>query len=122
EKDEKDEKHEDRTSGSILGGLILLWLGLSFLLREFNYISDSLWWSYFLIGLGLILFLNGLYSYTKTNSLRSSQGYLIGGIIVSLIGVSSIIGLRNWWGLILIILALYIILNGLGLRNKNPRP
>jgi hypothetical protein len=122
EKSEKDEKHEDNVSSSIMGGLVLLWLGISFLLREYGYIRDASWWSYFLLGLGVILFLRGILSYSKTSSWRSAQGYLIGGIIVSLIGVSDIINLRNWWGLILIIFALYIILTGLGLRDKNPKP
>lgn len=122
EKSEKNEKQEDRMSSSIMGGLVLLWLGVSFLLREYGFIRYASWWSYFLVGLGLILFLRGVLMYSKTSNLRSAQGFFIGGIIVALIGISDIIGLRNWWGLILIILALYIILTGLGFRNKNPRP
>ena len=124
EKSEKSEKgeHEDKALGALTGGLILLWLGVSFLIRDYGYITWVNWWQYFVLGVGAILILRGLMAYVRTSSWHAAMGYVIGGAIVALLGVGEIYSIRNWWAIIIVILGVYIILSGLTQRGKNPRP
>ena len=91
EKDEKGEKNEGSGSmwGALMGGLIVLWLGITFLLQQYNYIVDNRWWSWFMAGLGIIMILRGLMLYIQTSNWRASSGLIIGGVIVTMIGISS---------------------------------
>ena len=122
EKREKEEKNErDRVGGSLMGGLILLWLGISFLLREYGYITGSDWWSWFLIGLGAILVLRGAWAVSQSG-LRAGVGYMIGGLVLAAIGGSEIFAIKNGWAIVLIIGGVAVILLGFTQRNSNPRP
>jgi len=130
EKDEKGEKNEksekNEASGGmwsgVMGGLILLWLGVSFLLRQYDYITYSQWGSVFFIGLGIIIILRGVIMYMEISNWRACSGFLIGGGVVTLIGASTFIGLRDWWAVLLILVGLWVILNALMNKGKHPRP
>jgi hypothetical protein len=124
EKNEKSEKNEGSGAmwGGIMGGLILLWLGVAFLLRQYNYVAYGNWFSVFLLGLGAIILLRGLLMYTQMSNWRASSGLIIGGGIVMLIGGSTFIGLTDWWALILVLAGGWIILNAFMGRGGNPRP
>jgi len=124
EKSEKSEKgeHEDKALGALTGGLILLWLGVSFLIREYGYVTWASWWAYFVLGVGVILILRGLMAYVKTSNWHVSSGYFIGGAILALLGAGEIFNIRNWWAVIIIVLGVYVILSGVMQRDRNPRP
>ncbi len=122
EKREKEEKNErDRGGGSLMGGLILLWLGISFLLREYGYITNSDWWSWFLVGIGAILVLRGVWAVIQSG-LHAGIGYMIGGLVLTAIGGSEIFDIKNGWAVILIIGGVAIILSGFIQRKSNPMP
>jgi hypothetical protein len=124
EKNEKSEKNEGsgRMWGGVMGGLILLWLGVSFLLRQYDYVTTNNWWNIFMIGLGVIIILRGLMLYMQINSWRASSGLIIGGAIVSLIGAASIVGLRDWWAVLFILIGGWVILNAIMSKSRNPKP
>jgi hypothetical protein len=124
EKNEKSEKNEGSGGmwSGVMGGLILLWLGVSFLLRQYDYVSNANWGNLFMVGLGVIIALRGVMLYTQINSWRASSGLIIGGGIVALIGVSSWIGLRDWWAILFILIGAWVILNALMNKGKNPQP
>jgi len=122
EKHEKEEKNErDRVSSSLMGGLIILWLGLSFLLRGWGYITDNDWWAWFLIGIGVILIIRGLLAFIQSG-VKAGLGFLIGGFVLAAIGGSEIFNIQNGWAVILIIGGIAIILSGLTQRSSNPKP
>lgn len=124
EKNEKSEKNEGsgRMWGGVMGGLILLWLGVSFLLRQYDYVTSSNWWNIFIIGLGVIIILRGLMLYMQISNWRASSGLIIGGAIVSLIGAASFFGLRDWWAVLFILIGGWVILNALMSKDKHPKP
>jgi hypothetical protein len=49
--------------GKVWGGIVTIWLGVSFLLKEMSYISVSMWWPVFAVGLGVLLILRSLNVY-----------------------------------------------------------
>jgi len=125
EKREKGEKNEKGRggdiTGAITGGLILIWLGVTFFLQENGYIASGNWWAYFMIGIGAILILQGLLRYAMSR--RPFIGSLIGGAVVLIIGLAFVQGFSaNLWPLILVAIGLAILLSaGVG-RQRRPAP
>lgn len=125
EKKEKSEKTEKREKegekiAPITGGLILIYLGITIYFAASNVIDWMDWWSYFLLGLGGILIIQALLVTVLTK--MRGYGYLIGGAILCLIGASAILGIENWWSLILIAIGLAVIVMALRERRRTPRP
>lgn len=126
EKNEKGEKHEKGRggdiSGAITGGLILVWLGISFYLAQSGYAGWDRWWQIFLVGLGAILILQGLIRYAKTR--RPFIGPIIGGAILMLIGLSFFEGTQvgNLWPLILVVIGIVVLLSAVAGRRRVPTP
>jgi hypothetical protein len=121
EKGETDEKHEAKDN-PIIGGLVLLWLGVSLLLANSGYFYWIEWWAYFLLGLGAILILSAFLVYIQVDRWDPAIGYLFGGIVLLFIGVSNIYGVENWWAFIIIAVGLYVIFQTLRQRSRNPVP
>ncbi|MCL4436619.1 MAG: zinc ribbon domain-containing protein [Thaumarchaeota archaeon] len=127
EKEEKDEKAEkkggDRT-GAVTGGLVLIWLGISFYLAQTRVISWSVWWAYFLTGLGVIIIVNGLIRYSEYR--YNPTGAFIGGAVMIVIGLTVLMGVRDFWQdfwpVILIIIGAVVIISGLTARSRAQRP
>lgn len=122
EKSEKTEKHEKEGEkiAPITGGLILIYLGITFYFAASNVISWLDWWSYFLLGLGGILIIQALLISVLTK--MRGYGFLIGGAILCLIGASGILGIREWWPLVVIAIGLAVIVMALRERRRTPRP
>ena len=125
EKEEKEEKYEKREEdgkiSSIIGGLILIWLGITFFLAEYDYISWSIWWAYFISGLGCILILRAIIvASVKSKKLRLES--LVGGIVLFVIGAAFILGVKEWWPIILLALGVIIVIKGLIERSRSPKP
>ena len=121
EKNEKNEKHEDRY-GAVIGGLVVTWLGVLLLLNNQNMIRGGDFGGYFLMGIGVILFLRGLLSLQETGSTNESFGYFIGGGVLVIIGGGITFNIQDWWAILLIGLGLLIVFRGFTERSRNPLP
>lgn len=128
EKHEKNEKNEKGRGGSILGplvgGLILIWLGVTFTLQQNGYLPANDWWAYFVAGIGAILIFEGLVLFAQG---RTGIGPIIGGAILMLIGLNYLVSLRynyvnQLWPLIIVLVGVLVILGGLSARRRVPRP
>jgi len=124
EKREKGEKHEKRgdRGSPLMGGLVLIWLGITFYLATLRVISWMDWWAYFLLGLGGILLIQAVITAASTGRSGTMYGPLIGGGVLLLIGATWILGIRNWWPLIPIAIGIAIIVSVLRERMRSPRP
>jgi len=128
EKSEKGEKREKGGQGGMLGamvgGLILIWLGITFYFQETGYLPSDYWWAYFIAGLGVILILQGIVIYTRGHV---GYGPVVGGAILAFIGLSTI-ATHNFtiqaqlWPLILVALGVIVIVGGVAARRRVPAP
>jgi len=109
------ERHHHRSSG-ILGGLILLVLGISFLLANQQVIGWDIWWQYFLVGLGTVFLIDAAIQYFRDHR-PFFHGKVIAGIILIGIGVVFLAGVTVLWPVIIIVVGLAILLGGL-LRRR----
>ena len=124
ERDEKDdgdwgEKWSRDPLGSIVGGLIVIWLGVCFLL-----ITNGTWewddlWRYFLGGMGVIFLLEVGVRSVLPEYRRPIFGKLVIAVVLMAIGFGGIVGLETWWPLILVIVGAAIII-GVLTRSKKP--
>ncbi|MBN2335571.1 zinc-ribbon domain-containing protein [Candidatus Bathyarchaeota archaeon] len=122
ERDEKDEKHEDQQSGAIVGGLIVVWLGVSFMLQNTGVLYWADFGGIFLLGLGLILVFRGLWAYSQTGVFDAGFGYIVGGGFVALLGAGISFDLEEWWPVFLIGIGLVVVFRALTAKSKNPVP
>lgn len=127
EKGEKEEKHEkgekstDKTQ-IVVGGLFLIWLGISLYLVQTHYTNWDRWWPYFVIGIGLVLIVQGVIRYSTLRYRGAAMGSLIGGAVLSIIGLGGIMGMEDWWPFIIIAIGVLVILGGLTARMHTPKP
>lgn len=126
EKREKDEKGRRQGGyiGPVIGGLVLVWLGISFFLQDNNFLPSSTWWAYFLVGLGAILVLDGVLLYIEG---RYGLGPIIGGAFVALLGVAAI-AQAEWnvrtdlWPLVFVAIGILVVVGGLSGRRRVRKP
>ena len=121
EKREKDEKSGDRT-GVLVGGLILIWLGVSLYLVQAHRFSWDQWWPYFIVGIGVILIVQAIVRYSTARYMRPAAGFLIGGVVLIVIGLAGVAGIKDWWPFLLIAIGVVVILAGVTARARTPRP
>ncbi len=121
ERNEKGEKDQDG-AGPLTGGLVLIWLGITFFLATSNYIIWSSWWAYFLLGLGIIFLLRAAIVYASNKRKGLIIGPAIAGTVMIVVGLASILNVTNWWWLIPIALGIGIVVMALRERSQNPRP
>lgn len=131
EKGEKDEKHEEKgekheksadKTGAVVGGLVLIWLGISLYLVEVGYTTWSDWWPYLIIGIGVVLIAQAVLRYSTSQFKGSAIGPLIGGAVLIFIGFAGTVGMREWWPFVLIAIGVLVIAGGLTARMRTPRP
>lgn len=126
EKNEKDEKGEkggrESWVPSLFGGLVLIWLGITALIAFTSPGGWSNWGYYFLIGLGVILILEGIVLGSRRGSYSPYYGFIIGGVIVALIGLTPLYWSYSVWPYIIIILGIFVILIAILGRRRTPRP
>lgn len=111
ENSEENKKHDPFSR--ITGGLILILLGVLFLLVTLDYLSWGDWWPYFLIGLGVIFILEGIIRSTSPSYREHVTGKFIAGLVLIVIGSSFIVGLSNWWPLIIIAVGVIVLISPL---------
>jgi len=127
EKQEKNEKGEKGRrgdlAGAITGGLILILLGvlLYFATVGTTVINYGNFWEYFLIGIGVILILQGLLRIAEGR--RQVIGSFIGGAVLIIIGFAFVSTNNfNLWPLILVVLGIAAIASAFSTRRRAPRP
>jgi hypothetical protein len=96
----------------ITGGLILILLGVLFLLAQMRRISWANWWAYFLVGLGGIFLFEALVRVFSAEGRKGVSGRFIAGLILAVIGGAQLVGLVEWWPLILIALGFGVLISG----------
>ena len=121
EKREKDEKSGDRT-GALVGGLILIWLGISFYLVEARYTTWNDWWPYLIIGIGVVLIAQAVLRYSTSRFKGPAIGSLVGGMVLLIIGLAGMVGMRDWWPFVLIAIGVMVIVAALTARAHAPKP
>jgi len=104
--------------GRIMGGVIVIWLGVSFLLMENGYIPNGKWWAYFLLGLGIIFFLEVFVRMTRPEYEKHYFGRLIAGAVLVAIGAGNIFEMENWWPLVLIAVGFVIVYMSFKQKNE----
>jgi hypothetical protein len=95
----------------LTGGLILILLGVLFLLTEMGRIPWADWWAWFLVGLGAIFLLEALLRAFSVEGRCGISGRLTAGLILALIGGSHLLGLMEWWPLILIAVGIGVLVS-----------
>ncbi|MBN1352177.1 hypothetical protein JXJ21_22450 [candidate division KSB1 bacterium] len=106
----------------IFTGIIIIWIGVSFLLKTQNLIDAADWWAYFLIGLGIILVVEVVVRFARPEYHRPVAGRLIAGVALIAIGSSGIFDLEEWWPLILIAVGVVVLLGGLNKTHQDSPP
>jgi hypothetical protein len=123
EKAEKDEKREEADEkAAIVGGLVVIWLGLSLLLQNAGLLGWGDFGGIFMLGLGLIIVFRGLWAYSESGVFEHGFGYVVGGGFVALIGAGITFDLEEWWPVFLIAFGLIIVVRALMARSENPLP
>ena len=105
-----------RSLPRIMGGLILVVLGVSFLLANQGLFTRGHWWEYFLVGLGLVFIIDWAIRAFTGERLRFN-GRLIVGIILIGVGLIFLTNFGIFWPVILIVIGLIVLLAGI-LRNR----
>jgi hypothetical protein len=134
EKVEKHEKREKREKGeksgrggmlgALVGGLVLIWLGITFFLEENGNLPSDIWWAYFIVGVGGILILEGAVIYARGHI---GLGPVVGGAFLIFAGLSAI-ATNNYrvqtqlWPLVIVVLGIFVIFGGFTFRRRVPTP
>jgi zinc-ribbon domain len=128
EKNEKREKREKREKGeggarlaSVMGGAVLVWLGIAYFLQQQGYVPPDLWGAYFLLGVGAILVVEGVYVLGTRKG--PYLGQVIGGAAAVVIALGDIGGgLNQYWWLLFVVLGAFLVFSGLTYRRHTPAP
>ena len=91
----------ERFSSSLGWGLFFILIGTLFFAQNKGWLHGE-GWSYFAIGLGVILLIGFLVRYVGGNNRWSAFGRLVVGLALVYIGLASVYGLGEWWPLVLI--------------------
>lgn len=117
----EEEREEERPTeekwardplGAVFFGLILLVVAVVLLLGTQGYVEWEDIWAYFLVGLGLIFWVEAVVRLASPAYRRPIFGRLILGLILVTVGAANIYGLAEWWPVALIVIALALVLYG----------
>lgn len=108
-----EEKWARDPIGAIFFGLILLVVAVVLLLGTQGYVEWEDIWAYFLVGLGLIFWVEAVARFALPAYRRPIFGRLILGLVLVAVGAANIYGLAEWWPVALIVVALAVVLYGL---------
>ncbi len=102
-------------SAPVVGGLVVLWLGISLYFGR----TAFPWWALFLIGVGVILIASGLLRWSEYKYRYPPTGFLIGGGIILIIGLAGVAPTSIFGPAVLVAVGLVIIVFGAySMRNK----
>jgi hypothetical protein len=91
-------------------GLTLVLLGGLFLVNQAGWITGGTWWQTLLIGLGVISIIDGLVFNRVTGNRWGFYGKFLAGAVLISTGTLFILGLSQWWPLILIFAGLALLI------------
>lgn len=114
---EHSEKWPQDSTGRIFLGIIIIWLGISFLLKTYHVIYSGDWWIYFIIGLGAILIAESIVRIFRSGNQQANTGKLIGGCVLIAIGLAGLFDIEDWWPLILVVVGIVVLVGGIK-KNK----
>ena len=127
EKREKSEKQEKGRggdlAGALTGGLVLMLLGILLYYAAIGGtpITYANFWQYLIIGIGVILLIQGIIRYGERGTLYF--GSFMGGAIMIIIGLAFISSNNlNLWPLILVVLGVAAIISAFTARRRIPVP
>jgi hypothetical protein len=95
----------ERISDGIGWGLLFILIGGLFFAQNKGWLGGQ-GWSYFAIGLGVILVIGFLVRYFSGNNRWDAFGRLVIGLALAYIGIASIYGFGEWWPLVLIVIGI----------------
>ncbi len=102
----------NREDGKLIGGAIMVFIGIVFLLAQSNIIDISTMWPIIPSGIGALLILKGLSRYQDTGSWDRSIGFIIGGSCMIFFTAGISLNLIQYWPILIIGIGLSIILGG----------
>lgn len=106
--------HRHSALSGVVGGVVIMWLGVVFLLDRLDVLAPGVGWVwYFLFGLGVILLLEVIARHVMPQYREPSTGRLIAAIVLIVVGAWHITGLGEWWPLVLIAAGLVLVLTSL---------
>jgi len=109
EKEELEKREKDPLSKAF-GGLVLIVLGVSLLLAVEGIIPMDKWWALFVAGLGIVFLIDSALRYFIPEYKRPITGRVFAGLLLLAIGVSFLLGITEWWPVILIIIGVWLII------------
>ena len=101
-------KTKDPSSG-IFWGILFIYAGLLCFLVEWNFIYGDEWFSFFLLGLGIIMIGEYLIRQFVESVPKCGMAKLIFGLIFLVIGSNHIFYLEDWWPLLLVLVGGFMI-------------
>lgn len=112
--------NDTQRSGSVIGGLVLLGLGLVFLVQNLTGLDLGHWWALFLLVPGAATLFRG-YGFFQTDHGLSSRatGALLGGGVLTLLGAAFLfsLNLSGIWPLFLMLTGVTLLLRPQKSRN-----
>jgi len=102
----------------ILGGMIVLVTGISFLLATTELIDWEMWFAYFMVMLGAVFLIDVFVAWASPGYRGSGTGRLTAGVIIILVGLANMFDIGDWWPLIIIAVGAILLFKGLGARRK----
>jgi uncharacterized membrane protein HdeD (DUF308 family) len=105
----KEHRHQFPFRG-LFWGLVLVLLGTLFLLNQTGAITGDAWWQSLLVGLGAIMIINGITHYYSPGYRWGSYGKFLAGIVLIIVGALFLIGVSEWWSVVLIVAGIAFLL------------
>lgn len=125
EREEREEKaYEEKWArdplGAVFWGLILILAGIFLFAATQGWILWENWWAWLLLGVGVLVIVEGLVRWAMPAYRRPLGGRLFWGAIMIAVGLGGVLGLENWWPLILIAIGVVILVQALVGRTWRP--
>ena len=108
----REEFTNESEEGKLIGGAIMIFIGIVFLLVQSNIIDLTTMWPIIPSGIGALLILNGLSKYRESGSLDRSIGFFIGGSCMIFFTAGISLNFVQWWPILIIGIGLFIIFRG----------
>lgn len=98
-----------KNNGKMIGGTIMVWLGISFLLTKSGLVPSHLWWMVYTFGLGGIFMLGAISQYMRNGYTRETMKVFIFAGIFFIPGFFILTAPLNLWPVILVVIGASLI-------------
>ena len=108
------DNHENRimdkeSKGKMIGGTIMVWLGISFLLTQSGLVPAQMWWMVYTFGLGGIFMLGAVSQYMTYGYTYETRKAFIFSVIWFIPGFFILSAPLNLWPVILVVIGASLI-------------